>query len=131
MAGRVAPGHLRRSSLPLYYIKAVNRSNLVAGPNGHCHVAAFSLNASASGLRQHLRGRFGGEEGLAGMRKLGATRAAAAAPRAGHLGSATGTVAKNGAVQKSGSAKRVGALELFYQADQSYGKKVPVGTISS
>ena len=81
MAGRVAPGHLRRASLPLYYIKAINRSNLIPGPNGHCHVAAFSLHASASGLRQHLRGRFGGEEGLAGMRKLGATRAAAAAPR--------------------------------------------------
>ena len=100
-------------------------------PTGHCHVAAFSLNASASGLRQHLRGRFGGEEGLAGMGKLGATRAAASVSRAGLLGSATGTVAKNGAVQKSGSAKRVGALELFCQADQSYGKKVPVGTIPS
>ena len=94
-------------------------------------MAGFSLNASASGLRQHLRGRFGGEEGLAGIRKLRVTRAAASVSRAGHLGSATGTVAKNGVVQKSGSAKRVGALELFYQADQSYGKKVPVGTMSS
>ena len=77
----------------------------------------LSRNATRQGSRRRFRRRSGG-------------RRIAARSAFSEQQEPDGAVARNGVVMKHVSAERAGAFELIQEADQGYGNRVSVDTIS-